>query len=400
MNRMIYVRAAAGLTVSLVAATQFSYPSKKLQSGQCFKSIFNWKPIAEAQAGDTYMSDGALVYPRVREAPKIVESAKIRGKRLVAYHAVNDFVKDGMTVGIGSGSTCYLVVEEIGRKMRSSELHDIKVVPCSVDVKKHCISVGVPVSALSFATGQIDVCIDGADEVDATMALIKGGSGSLLREKMMENSSAQVVIVVDDTKLVHGLGPGHPVPVEVVCWDYERTIRQVEELLPGSRGVLRRGQIDSLVGDGPYPAITDNGNFIVDFYFKQPIEDIAAASAALDGLSGVVEHGLFSGQATTILVATTNDRVHPLRVIGHYPVAPEKAEQPWWNSMKPAQPYLRKSIDNRSPVDYQYPLNEPTLPAALSSHMHSLDTRMLSRSHVHEHGESASYEELGITGKK
>jgi len=93
--------------------------------------------------------------------------------------------------------------------------------------------------------------------------------------------------------------------------------------------VLRRGTINSSTQDGEYPAITDNGNFIVDFYFKDIIPDLAAASAALDSISGVVEHGIFAGYATTLLIATS-DKTQPLRVIGHYPTQPEMVEQPWW----------------------------------------------------------------------
>jgi hypothetical protein len=187
------------------------------------------------------------------------------------------------------------------------------------------------------------------------MALLKGGSGSFLREKMMEGSSDQVVIVADESKLVRGLGPGHPLPVEVICWDYERTIHMLENLpdLPGCRGVLRRGTISSSAQDGEYPAITDNGNFIVDLYFRDIIPDLAAASMALDGISGVVEHGIFAGYATTILIATS-DKTQPLRVIGHYPIAPEKAEQPWWYENNP-YPYARETIDHRIPVTLPVP---------------------------------------------
>jgi len=259
------------------------------------------------------------------------ENTLVKGKKMVATRAVQDFVKNDMTVGMGTGSTCWHAVEELGRKIRGDELHGVKVVPCSVEVKKHCISVGIPVSSLSFASGKLDLMIDGADEIDTTMAVLKGGSGSFLREKMMEGTSDQVVIVADETKLVRGLGPGHPLPVEVICWDYERTVHMIQSLpeLAGCRGVLRRGTIDCSAPDGEYPAITDNGNFIVDLYFTDIIADLAAASAALDRISGVVEHGIFAGYATTLLIATS-DKTQPLRVIGHYPKDPEMAERPWW----------------------------------------------------------------------
>ena len=312
-----------------------------------------------AGADVVFTSQGELVRPKDKRFmdkldPPSLSAAESKKqtfiKRSVARKAIDDFVRDGMHVGMGTGSTCYFAVEELGRKIRHNQLKNIKVVPGSVEVKKHCIAVGIPVSALSFASGQLDVMIDGADEIDKTMALIKGGSGSFLREKMMEGQSQEVVIIADETKLVKALGPRYPLPVEVVCWDYERTIRAMEALpsLTGCRGILRRGNINSPVPDGEYPAITDNGNFIVDLYFKKDIPDVAAASAELDGLSGVVEHGLFAGYATTILIATEDGKV---RILGHYPLDPSKAEQPWWSDMPSARPLARESVDNRTPTD-------------------------------------------------
>eukprot|EP00606_Chrysophyceae_sp_TOSAG23-5_P000808 GSChrysophyteH2.ASY1.ANO1.1614.1 assembled CDS len=276
--------------------------------------------------------------------------SRLANKKIVAERAVADFVKDGMIVGMGTGTTCFHAVEEIGRRVRHGDLTDIKVIPCSVEVKKHCISEGIPVSSLSFASGNLDVMIDGADEIDPTMALIKGGSGSFLREKMMENYSNQVIIVADDTKLVRALGLCHPLPVEVIAWDYERTVRIIESMpsMAGCRGVLRRGNITSPIPDGAYPAITDNGNFIVDFYFYKPITDVSTASAALDGMPGVVEHGLFAGQATTILVAS-DDEKNPVRVLGHYPKDEKKVEQPWWCDKPHSRPTGRETVDNRQP---------------------------------------------------
>ena len=279
------------------------------------------------------------------------DDSVFKNKRYVAERAIEDYVKDGMTIGMGTGSTCLQAVEVIARKVRSGELSNIKLIPCSVEMKKHCIGLGIPVSSLSFSSGNLDVMIDGADEIDPNMALIKGGSGSFLREKMMENYSNQDIILADDTKLVSSLGPGHPLPVEVVSWDFERTIKLIEALpsMKGVRGMLRRGNISSPIPDGEYPAVTDNGNLIVDLYFYKPIEDASAASADLDGLSGVVEHGLFAGQATTILVASS-DAKHPLRILGHAPGHEDEVETPWWIHQPHGHGYARETIDHRQPT--------------------------------------------------
>eukprot|EP00605_Chrysophyceae_sp_TOSAG23-4_P001890 GSChrysophyteH1.ASY1.ANO1.2086.1 assembled CDS len=272
-----------------------------------------------------------------------------RNKKYVADRAMN-FVEDGMIVGLGTGTTCMLAAEEIARRITSGDLVNIKVIPCSVEMKKRCIAMGIPVASLSFSSGNIDVMLDGADEVDPNMNIVKGGSGSFLREKMMENYSSQVVILADETKLVRSIGITHPVPVEVISWDYERTIKLIENLpsLKGARGMLRRGNISNPFPDGEYPAITDNGNLIVDLYFHDPIADVASASAELDGLSGVVEHGIFAGQATTILVATSDDN-HPLRILGHDPRHEKEVERPWWVHQSIGRSFPRETVDNREP---------------------------------------------------
>lgn len=284
---------------------------------------------------------------------KVLDQDLARARKTVAYRAVDDFVVDGMKVGMGTGTTTWHAIERLGEKIRKNELINVTVIPASVSAKKHCIQVGIPVSPMAFADGELDLTIDGADEVDITMALMKGGSGSFLREKILENCSRQVVIVADEDKLVRTLGPGHPLPVEIVSWDHEHTIKRIESLpaLKGNaRGILRRGSAETCVADGNYPATTDNGNFILDLFLSRPIMDLGQASFELNGTSGVVEHGLFSGQATTILIATRNTQQYPLgRVIGHYPKAPGVAEQPWWGDKPDEWPLQRITVDNRDP---------------------------------------------------
>lgn len=187
-----------------------------------------------------------------------------------------------MTIGLGTGSTTFFAVESLAKKLGKGELKDVKVVPCSVETKKHCISLGIPVTTLSTCGKErLDLTIDGADEVDSTMSLIKGKSGALLREKMVENASDRVIIIVDEDKLVKKLGPGKPLPIEIVPWDHEYTLKAIE-MLPSLQGkvraLLRTGSVTNEVADGIAPAVTDNGNFVVDCYFSEPIGDVSAAA--------------------------------------------------------------------------------------------------------------------------
>jgi ribose 5-phosphate isomerase A len=159
-----------------------------------------------------------------------------------------------------------------------------------------------------------------------------------------------VLFLADDSKLVKSLGPGHPLPVEIVSWDYKHTLQNLEKLpsLLGCRAILRRGSISTEVPDGFYPAITDNDHLIADLYFNDEIEDVGAAASDLDALAGVVAHGLFQGHATTLLIGS-EDQNKPVRVVGHYPIDPDSAELPWWGSMPLGRPRHRETVDNREP---------------------------------------------------
>ena len=283
-------------------------------------------------------------------------------KKRVGQKAVDDYVKSGYYVGLGTGSTTIHAIERLAEKIRSGELADVVVVPCSVETKKQCIAKGIPISTLSsiqYKSGKnkLDVVIDGADEVDIDMTVLKGGSGGLLREKIVEAASDRVVIVVDDSKLVRHIGPGKPLPVEVIPWDVEYTLKSIESLeeLSGCRGLIRRGSVTSFVPDGPAPSVTDNGNYIIDLYFNVPISDPSAAAAALDGIPGVVEHGLFVGYATSILVADDHGGI---RVVGDGAMS----ETPWWGYKPQKSPNERLTIDNRQPQQQQPTTNTPPHP--------------------------------------
>jgi ribose 5-phosphate isomerase A len=212
-------------------------------------------------------------------------------KRLAAERAAA-LVEPGMVVGLGFGSTALWAVRWIGAALASGELRDIVGVPCAEGTAALARELGIPLAGLGDVA-QIDLTIDGADEVDPLMNLIKGGGGALLREKMVAQASRREAIVVDGSKLSPALGTSFPLPVEVVSFGLAATARFLESL--GATVVLRPNH------DGT-PFRTDQGNFIFDCAFG-PIADPEALAAALERRAGIVEHGLFLGLATDLFVA-------------------------------------------------------------------------------------------------
>lgn len=217
-------------------------------------------------------------------------------KKLAADKAV-EYVESGMVLGLGTGSTAAFAVARIGELMKAGELKDIVGVPTSKRTAEQAASLGIPLSVLDDHPN-IDLAIDGADEVDPELNLVKGRGGALLREKMVEAASAKFVVIVDESKLVTGLGgSGLAMPVEVVpfCWKYNASRLQSLFQAEGCEAKLRM--------DGDKPYVTDNANYIVDLYFKTPIKDSRAAAKAMLAFEGVVEHGLFLDMATAVIIA-------------------------------------------------------------------------------------------------
>merc|ERR1712157_704858 len=201
-------------------------------------------------------------------------------KKQVGYKSVDDYVKSGMVVGLGTGSTAYFAVERVGEKLKSGELKDIVCIPTSVRTKEQAEELGIPLVTLDTHS-KLDVAIDGADEVDPALCLTKGGGGALFREKIVEVCADKFIVIVDESKLCDGLGPGFPIPVEIVPFCHEHTMREIAKLpaLAGCKPVLRLGNVANNQPDGDEPAVTDNGNYIVDLQFEkgQFIKDPAAA---------------------------------------------------------------------------------------------------------------------------
>ncbi|SHH42594.1 ribose-5-phosphate isomerase RpiA [Virgibacillus chiguensis] len=209
------------------------------------------------------------------------------GKQIVA-HAALSYVQSGMTLGLGTGSTVHYFLEELKRCVREG-LH-IQGIPTSKQTEKLAEAYGIPLTDFSKVT-KIDVAIDGADEVDPDFQLMKGGGGSLVREKIVAEAADKRIIIVDNTKSVDKLGR-FPLPVEVVPFGWQKTASYLERF--GCTPVLRK------VNQQPF--VSDNGNYILDCAFGS-IEHPKTLHGQLKQLVGVVETGLFIDMTDIVLTA-------------------------------------------------------------------------------------------------
>lgn len=184
---------------------------------------------------------------------------------MAGYSAVDDYVTSGMVVGLGTGSTAYFAVKRIGEKLKSGELQNILAIPTSIRTKEHAESLGIPLVTLDTHS-KLDVAIVEADAIDNNFNLIKGGGGSFFREKFVGIFADKIIVVVDQSKLAfEGLGPGFPIPVEIVPFCHKHTMRMIEQL-PSCKNVckpvLRMGNCANNKNDGDEIAVTDNGNYM------------------------------------------------------------------------------------------------------------------------------------------
>jgi ribose 5-phosphate isomerase A len=220
-------------------------------------------------------------------------------KKLEAAREAVEFVEDGMVLGLGTGSTTRLAVDEIGKLVKSG--YKLVGIPTSVETEKQARSLGIPLTTLDQVK-HIDLTIDGADEVDPRFRLIKGLGGALLREKIVAYHSRREIIIVDDSKMVDTLGVRTPLPVEVVQFSHVRTKQALEGL----------GCVASIRG-GAAPFITDNGNVIYDCKFRS-IDEPERLESELNSIPGVVENGLFLGLATCVVVGTDSGAIVKVKV--------------------------------------------------------------------------------------
>lgn len=200
-----------------------------------------------------------------------------------------EFVKNGMTLGLGSGSTVYWMLKQLGEQVDQGL--NIKGIPSSLRTEGWAKEFNIPLTDFSQVQ-RLDLAIDGADEVDPDFNLIKGGGGSLLREKLVDASSDRLIIIVDESKMVHQLGK-FPLPVEVVPFGWEVTAQRIADL--GAIPELRKKDGDIFV--------SNNGNYILDCKFKQ-ISNPKELHNQLKELLGVVETGLFIGMADLVIVGS------------------------------------------------------------------------------------------------
>ncbi len=213
-----------------------------------------------------------------------------RLKRDAARSAVGA-VESGMVLGLGTGSTILHFLDALAERLHEGEIADVTGVPTSVRTADRCAELGIPLTTLSQCP-TLDLAVDGADEVDPELRLIKGLGGALLREKMVAQAARRFIVIADDSKRVRRLGTRSPLPIEVVAFEWRSHLPFLEAL--GGRAVLRGGS-------SPYH--TDNGNLVLDCSFEGGIESPDSLDRALLDRAGIVEHGLFLGLATEARLA-------------------------------------------------------------------------------------------------
>ena len=212
-------------------------------------------------------------------------------KELVALHAASQ-VEDGMLVGLGTGSTANYFIQELARRQREEDLK-VTTVASSVVSTIKAQELGLPLVSMEHIS-RIDLYVDGADEVTPDLTLLKGRGSDLVREKLLARASDRFLVLVDQSKLVLRIGEKFAIPIEVIPFAWQLAKRNLEAI--GGRGDLR----PNASKDGQ--AVTSHGSLVLDMVFD-PAMDAKSLNAALNGTPGVVEHGIFSGLASVMLIA-------------------------------------------------------------------------------------------------
>jgi len=218
-----------------------------------------------------------------------------------AGEAAAALVTAGMVVGLGTGSTAIFATRRIGERLRDGSLRDIVAIATSRATDAAARDLGIPLLTDDLPR-EVDLTIDGADEVDPALNLIKGGGGALLREKIIAQASLRQIIVVDESKLSPRLGTHWALPVEVLAFGWRSQARFLEAL----GAVVTPRKVDGAL------YLTDQGNMILDSQFG-PIPDTPALAASLAARAGIIEHGLFIGTATEMFVAGATGVRHVVR---------------------------------------------------------------------------------------
>ena len=214
-------------------------------------------------------------------------------KRRAAEKAV-EHIESGSVIGIGSGSTAAQAIGIIGTRLRSGELEAVLGVPTSLQSAAEAVKAGIPLTTLDEHP-DLDLTIDGADQINGGLNAIKGGGGALLREKVVAAASRRYILVADETKLTERLGEGCRLPIEVLPFSLRPVLRRIREF--GTKAMVRAG------GGKLGPMVTDNGNLIIDADFG-PIPEPRRLEAKLKAIPGVIETGLFLGYADLAYIGT------------------------------------------------------------------------------------------------
>jgi ribose 5-phosphate isomerase A len=213
-------------------------------------------------------------------------------KKKAAGEKAAEYVKDGMVVGLGTGSTAYYFIKKLGELV--SEGLFVKAVTTSLATEKQAGSLNISMFSVDEVDG-IDLLIDGVDEIDSSFNAIKGGGGALFREKLIAKLSKKIIWILDDSKFVDSIGK-FPLPVEILSFGYTHTLKKLQRMSLNPK--LR------LSGEEPF--ITDNGNYIVDLHLGKPV-DTNEVIRKLDSVTGVLEHGLFINMCERIIIGRNKE---------------------------------------------------------------------------------------------
>ncbi len=216
-------------------------------------------------------------------------------KQQAAQYALNS-VQSGMILGLGSGSTTAYFVDMVGEQIQAGKISDILAVPTSEATTKQAQRLGIPLTSLDKHP-VLDLAVDGADEVDPDLNLIKGLGRACLREKVVEINATRFIVIVDESKIVQRLGTRGPLPVEILRFEAQAHVNWLNTL--GCRA-------EFWLEDNGEIVISDNGNYLVKCYFENGIPDAYKLSDQLARRPGILEHGLFLGMATQVIVAGAN----------------------------------------------------------------------------------------------
>ena len=220
-------------------------------------------------------------------------------KQIVADAAIKE-VKSDMILGLGSGSTAALMIKSLADEIRSGRLQNIRGVATSFQSEVLALELNIPLIDLA-SVSQIDLAIDGADEVDPGFQLIKGGGACHVREKLVASKANKLLIVVDETKLVHNLNKSFPLPVEVIpnAW------KQVQEVISEMNGSSTLRMATKKAG----PVVTDQGNLILDVLFDNGIKNPKDIELSINNIPGVLENGLFVDLTDKVLVGKIENNI-------------------------------------------------------------------------------------------